>query len=77
MTESTDERPSEGTDEPVVHCRRTGQDYDAGTHERCPYCFGQSSDVRPGAHGEFCDFDPDKDPVSFGFPPGTTRDREG
>jgi hypothetical protein len=61
----SDERPSELK---MVPCRRTGQEYDCNEHVRCPYCFGEEKDVETGDHEQFCDFEPGKDPVSFGFP---------
>ena len=30
-----------------------------------------------GDHGTFCDYDPEKDPISFGFPPDGTRHQTG
>jgi hypothetical protein len=30
-----------------------------------------------GRHETFCDYDPTKDPVHFGFPEGGARDLEG
>jgi hypothetical protein len=56
-----------------VPCHRTGQLFDLTEHERCPYCYGAQKDVATGDHGEFCDFDPDRDPVGFGFPAESTR----
>ncbi|MHC4821727.1 MAG: hypothetical protein ACYTDX_08430 [Planctomycetota bacterium] len=72
----TDERP--GKDVPpcgdgAVHCRRTGQEYEVDKHVRCPYCFGEEGDVATGNHEKFCDFEPGKDPVSFGFPKDSER----
>ncbi|MCB9915548.1 MAG: hypothetical protein H6828_10425 [Planctomycetes bacterium] len=61
----------------LVPCRRTGQEYDCREHERCPYCFGSRGDVARGKHEEFCDFDPERDPVSFGFPPHSDREQHG
>jgi hypothetical protein len=46
-------------------------------HLQCPYCFGRADDVANGQHERFCDFSLGRDPIHFGFPPGTLRDREG
>ncbi len=69
---------SEGeADEKVVQCRRTGESYDPDEHRRCPYCYGSLREVSDGDHGTFCDYDPEKDPISFGFPPDGTRHQTG
>lgn len=60
--------------EPLVRCRRTGQEVPVGEHCRCPYCFGRSEQVRSGEHATFCDFRPGRDPVHFGFPEDLGRD---
>ena len=47
-------------------------------HLQCPYCFGRRREViEGGEHKDFCDFDPDKDPISFGFPDDSTRNLRG
>lgn len=57
-----------------VYCVRNHTTKKASEHLRCPYCFGRSREVvEAGEHERFCDFDPEKDPVSFGFPEGSTR----
>ncbi len=61
----------------VLHCRRTGQDYEVAEHERCPYCFGEGAEVESGEYERFCDFEPGKDPVTFGFPGTSSRDLHG
>lgn len=61
----------------VVHCRRTGQEYDVGIHKQCPYCFGEDRDIATGDHEKFCDFCPGEDPVNFGFPEHNERLRRG
>jgi len=61
----------------LVECRRTGQAYDVEEHLRCPYCFGEKNDVASAKHGRFCDFEPGKDPINFGFPENSSRNREG
>lgn len=60
-----------------VHCKRTGMKLPQAEHESCPYCFGREGEVASGKHERFCDFVPGRDPVHFGFPPDTARDREG
>ena len=61
----------------MLNCRRTGQDYCLDEHARCPYCFGSQKDLESGEHEKFCDFEPGKDPVSFGFPEDSSRLRRG
>jgi len=60
-----------------VLCRRTGQELPIDEHQNCPYCFGRAQDIANGQYTRFCDFVPGRDPVHFGFPEGTTREREG
>jgi len=60
-----------------VLCRRTGRDFDLAEHQKCPYCYGHAEDIATGEHEKFCDFEPGVDPVSFGFPGTTTRERNG
>ncbi len=77
MTDPTAEPSGKRVELKVVQCRRTGQDYDCDTHVRCPYCFGVEKDVATGEHEQFCDFDPEQDPVSFGFPMESERVQRG
>lgn len=71
-----DGQPGDDTAQPkLVNCRRTGQDYDVGQHARCPYCWGSDERIAGGKHEEFCDFQPGRDPVNFGFPEDGTRQR--
>ncbi|MEW6071150.1 MAG: hypothetical protein AB1726_00965 [Planctomycetota bacterium] len=77
MTNGQEESPRGGAKEERIHCRRTGQDYDPEEHRRCPYCHGALADVAAGDHARFCDYDPKKDPIHFGFPPDSTRHRTG
>jgi hypothetical protein len=70
------ETPGDAKGKPV-HCRRTGQDYQPHEHQRCPYCWGEKKEVETGEHQEFCDYDPKKDPISFGFPPDGSRQQSG
>lgn len=58
-------------------CRRTGERLPLEEHKHCVYCFGRAEEVETGLHARFCGFDPERDPVHFGFPPGTTRDLDG
>ena len=61
-----------------VYCVRNRLMKDAAEHIGCPYCFGKKREViEDGKHLEFCDYDPDKDPISFGFPEDTTRNLRG
>ena len=76
-----DEIRSEGAELPyrvvLLSCRRTGQAISPEEHARCPYCFGREADVRSGVHGRFCDYHPEKDPIRFGMPEWSTRQRSG
>jgi len=68
--------PAEG--EPKVHCVRNGTDKPCDEHLACPYCFGKSRDViEAGDRRRFCDYDPERDSVSFGFPAESSRHRRG
>ena len=49
-------------------CKRTGQQYTLERHERCPYCWGDRQRIERGRHEDFCDYDPERDPLHFGFP---------
>jgi hypothetical protein len=61
-----------------VFCVRNKCEKDASEHLGCPYCFGKRREVvEDGERKDFCDFDPDKDPTSFGFPEGSTRNLKG
>jgi hypothetical protein len=61
-----------------VFCVRNQVDKSAPEHLSCPYCFGKKCEqVENGERKQFCDFDPDKDPTSFGFPEGSTRNLKG
>lgn len=77
MTKREDPENRDDATPAAIHCRRTGQEYDADEHMRCPYCFGTESVVQDGKHTDFCDFDPEKDPTHFGFPGDSTRDLKG
>lgn len=58
-------------------CKRTGQWLPVEAHLECPYCFGCKVEVGTGLHDRFCGFDPERDPIHFGFPGGTARELEG
>ena len=77
MTDPNEEGRSQERGTVRVSCRRTGETFDPEAHGRCPYCFGSKSDIRPGNHKDFCDYDPEKDPVSFGFPSDSARAQHG
>ena len=61
----------------LVQCHRTGREFDLSEHQKCPYCYGQADDIATGEHEKFCDFKPGVDPVSFGFPDGSSRNTRG
>lgn len=61
----------------LITCRRTGRAFDLDEHERCPWCWGSRERVASGDHAQFCDFEPGKDPLLFGFPEGLSRDEKG
>ena len=54
--------------EEKVPCPRLDKLRTVEEHEDCPYCFGSPDDVKAGPRPKFCDFDPEKDPLNFGFP---------
>jgi hypothetical protein len=57
-----------------VFCVRNHVSKSSEEHLQCPYCFGKKREViDEGERREFCDFNPDDDPVTFGFPEGSTR----
>jgi len=61
-----------------VLCVRDQTEKSAEEHLGCPYCFGKSCEVVVrGRLADFCDFDPAKDPVSFGFPEKASRNSRG
>ena len=74
---------AEDQDKPVMRvktlrCRRTGQMFQVSVHARCPYCFADDDTIAKGGQYErFCDYDPEKDPINFGFPPDSTRTQSG
>ncbi len=76
--QSDPKKAAEGGSGKKVFCVRNQVDKSAPEHLSCPYCFGRKSEVvENGERKEFCDFDPEKDPTSFGFPEGSTRNLKG
>ena len=62
----------------TVFCVRNQCEKGAPEHLGCAYCFGKKREViEKGERKEFCDFDPDKDPTSFGFPENSSRNLKG
>jgi len=57
-----------------LRCRRVDRLVDLAEHEACPYCFGHRQELSSGRYETFCDWQPDRDPVHFGFPPEAQRD---
>jgi hypothetical protein len=53
-----------------VFCHRLQRPLPLEEHEKCLYCFGEAGEILTGDHTKFCDFDPKKDPINFGFPDG-------
>jgi hypothetical protein len=51
-----------------ILCRRLLRPLAIAEHLTCSYCFGKQKDVRTGDYRLFCDFEPGKDPIAFGFP---------
>ncbi len=70
-------KPGKGQGKNLIECRRTGMAYQVGEHRQCPYCFGDEREVASKEHGKFCDFEPGKDPINFGFPEDNTRRERG
>ncbi len=54
----------------TVWCRRLLRPLPIAQHRRCSYCYGSEADIGKGDHAAFCDFDPKRDPINFGFPEG-------
>lgn len=65
MPETKRKRPSEPT-----KCRRLGRVVPPEEHANCLYCFGDAAAIESGDPSQFCDFDPRRDPINFGFPDG-------
>lgn len=64
----SDARKQKPAPEPTIHCLRVDAIFTVAQHKDCPYCFGKVADVATGRHRDFCDFQPGKDPIVFGFP---------
>lgn len=59
-----------------VFCRRNHVSKSADEHLGCPYCYGRLREVvEQGEPQRFCDWDPDNDPVTFGFPDDSSRNQ--
>ncbi len=58
-------------------CPRLGRRRADPDHHACLYCFGGFDEIATGRRARFCDFQPGVDPILFGFPVGTSRDRDG
>jgi hypothetical protein len=57
-----------------VYCIRNRVAKTPEEHAACPYCFGKSQElIGGGVRVTFCDFDPDKDDLTFGFPVDSSR----
>ncbi len=63
--------------EQKVQCPRIDRARTVDEHEDCPYCFGSPEDVAAGRRAKFCDFDPEKDPLVFGFPQDSSHLTKG
>jgi hypothetical protein len=63
--------------EPKVPCPRLDRARAVEEHVDCPYCFGSPEDVASGRRERFCDFEPGRDPVVFGFPEGSGHISKG
>ena len=62
----------------LLRCRRTGQTFTVSEHLRCPYCTADRKTIEAsGRYEDFCSFDPEKDPINFGFDPDSSRFRSG
>ncbi|MBK8979920.1 MAG: hypothetical protein IPM29_28820 [Planctomycetes bacterium] len=72
MTDTPKAQPPESR----VFCRRTQRELPVHDHQDCPYCHGKEQ-VHTGVHTKFCGYDPEKDPVSFGFPEDSERLQRG
>jgi len=67
MTDEQAGRPDRNPEQKLVRCRRTDQAFSVEGHAKCPYCFGRLEKIESGDHSGFCDFEPGKDPINFGF----------
>ena len=53
----------------TVHCRRVNAAMTVEEHAECPYCHGNEAEIGSADHERFCSYDPESDPVVYGFPP--------
>jgi len=60
-----------------LRCRRLDRLVDLDEHESCPYCFGRREELASGRYEAFCDWQPGRDPVHYGFPPDLRRELFG
>lgn len=72
----TDKHDAEPIPESRVFCRRVQRELPVHEHQGCPYCHAEQQ-VDTAVHAKFCNFDPEQDPVSFGFPDDSDRMRRG
>jgi len=68
MSNKTDPVEGNQPDPGEIPCQRVQRPLSSRKHLRCPYCFGDENAVKAGKHADFCEFNPDRDPVNFGFP---------
>jgi len=61
-----------------IPCPRHRTEKPVAEHLTCPYCYERRAEVlATGEREAFCDFDPERDPIAFGFPDGMTRALRG
>lgn len=78
MTDAHEEHAKPPMTLKELRCRRTGQMFTTEQHAECPYCFASIETIEEGGEYErFCGYDAEKDPISFGFPPDSTRTQRG
>lgn len=58
-----------------VYCARVRDMRSVDEHLHCPYCFAPPTLIETADHTKFCDFEPGKDPVNFGFPEWSHRNK--
>lgn len=62
----------------VVYCARNRTAKTIDEHLACPYCQGRARLIaEDDGRKRFCSYDPATDPVSYGFPEETSRNRLG
>ncbi|MDJ0975071.1 MAG: hypothetical protein QNJ98_11470 [Planctomycetota bacterium] len=80
MTDTKDDTPNPTPKMKLksLKCRRTGQVYSMAQHAECPYCYAPVETIeKGGSYENFCTYDEKKDPISFGFPPDSSRAQHG